>query len=216
MKQTYFKVKSSAKSEELLHVMELIKRYFTGKVLDAGCGTGRHLPLMPEGSVGLDVDATILRKHKKEKYNFIVADLNAHLPFRQEIFDVILCSHVLEHLLDPNLALSDLNRVLKTNGCLIVAVPNPDYPFFNFYNPNWKGHLHKWSFFEARSFIEEHGFTVDKTFFNYPKVKNKLFGWVWNNIPLIRFLAPDFWFVGKKEKACPFNQKCSSSIKAVT
>src|SRR5262249_36838215 len=38
-------------------------------------------------------------------------------------FDVVLCSHVLEHVTDDRRALSELHRVLKPGGCAIVLVP---------------------------------------------------------------------------------------------
>jgi predicted SAM-dependent methyltransferase len=52
----------------------------------------------------------------------VKADITA-LPFSDESFDVILCSHVLEHVVDDRKALRELFRVLKPNGWAVVQVP---------------------------------------------------------------------------------------------
>lgn len=45
------------------------------------------------------------------------------LPFADDSFDVILCSHVLEHVLDDRKAMRELHRVLRPSGWAIVVVP---------------------------------------------------------------------------------------------
>jgi SAM-dependent methyltransferase len=45
------------------------------------------------------------------------------IPFPDESFDVIYCSHVLEHIVDDRKAMSELRRILKPNGWAILLVP---------------------------------------------------------------------------------------------
>lgn len=45
------------------------------------------------------------------------------LPFSEEQFDIIICSHVLEHVKDERSALSELYRVLSQNGICLVLLP---------------------------------------------------------------------------------------------
>lgn len=52
----------------------------------------------------------------------VVADLAA-LPFRHDAFDAILCTHALEHVTEPTVALAELARMLKPGGRLYVSVP---------------------------------------------------------------------------------------------
>lgn len=64
---------------------------------------------------------------------YINVDLNSPLamikiditnvPFKDNYFDVILCSHVLEHVMDDQLAMRELFRVLKPGGWAILQVP---------------------------------------------------------------------------------------------
>jgi len=45
------------------------------------------------------------------------------LPFKDEVFDVVICSEVLEHISDNKTAIAELVRVLKTGKDLVVSVP---------------------------------------------------------------------------------------------
>ncbi|MGV6845305.1 MAG: class I SAM-dependent methyltransferase [Lutibacter sp.] len=73
-------------------------------------------------------------KFKKQKnLDYLTADLNSpiadvkadicNLPFQTESFDVVICNHVLEHILDDEKAMSELYRVLKPKGFGIFQVP---------------------------------------------------------------------------------------------
>ncbi len=55
----------------------------------------------------------------------LVGDVT-HMPFRSECMNVIKCSHVLEHLADPSLAVGEIKRVLRPYGTAQVAVPIND------------------------------------------------------------------------------------------
>ena len=46
------------------------------------------------------------------------------MPYSDESFDVILCTDVLEHVIDLNLCVAKILSVLKKGGLLIIRVPN--------------------------------------------------------------------------------------------
>lgn len=52
----------------------------------------------------------------------INADIT-HIPFSEDSFDIIYCSHVLEHVLDDRTALFEFGRVLKSDGWAVILVP---------------------------------------------------------------------------------------------
>lgn len=80
-----------------------------------------------EHVVGVDIDAGAIehaRRHfSKENLDFFVADALA-LPFKQESFDVVVCSHVYEHVPDPVVMFADIHRVLKPGGICYFSAGN--------------------------------------------------------------------------------------------
>lgn len=97
-------------------------------LLDVGCGDGTY-ELLLKGEygylVGLDIELDDLRRATsnvrcRQNVEFILADIN-HLPFRDLSVHVVLCSEVLEHLVDPPRALSELSRI--SCGSVLLTVP---------------------------------------------------------------------------------------------
>lgn len=110
------------------------------RVLDAGCGSGRHLCEAFKAAgvdvVGVDIgweDLCKARGYLSMMANDMANDSNGNwlvsragiekLPFADGVFDVVVCSEVLEHVKDAMLAATELIRVLKTGGDLVVTVP---------------------------------------------------------------------------------------------
>ena len=106
-------------------------------LLDMGCGEGRHTIgayiEKPVNSFGFDLsfkDLKIARErlndfdvsYKKEICQFGAGDINA-LPFKDESFDSVICSEVLEHVDSPEDSIKELIRVLKPGGVLALSVP---------------------------------------------------------------------------------------------
>lgn len=107
------------------------------RVLDAGCGLGRHAlhsckfpcQIWAFDLLGHDLlrvqGLLKLMEAKKENVGQILllrSDL-LHLPFPDETFDKIICSEVLEHLEDDKPGMRELVRVLKTGGEISISVP---------------------------------------------------------------------------------------------
>jgi len=101
-------------------------------LLDAGCGDGRYLAALrslghvPPRVAGTDIADSILATAASATEaagvpaELVRANLE-ELPFEGETFDVILCTQVIEHLLDPIQALRELRRVLRTGGVLLIT-----------------------------------------------------------------------------------------------
>ena len=108
-------------------------------VLDAGCGFGRHSVefISRQAKVfSMDMDMECARKTRfalvemnktgncPDHSNFCVHTGDAlRLPFRDNTFDRIICSEVMEHVRDDGLACRELARVLKKNGSIAITVP---------------------------------------------------------------------------------------------
>jgi len=102
--------------------------------LDAGCGDGINLQwasgFFKEQCIDVKVTAMdynplridrVTERHlAKETY---IASL-LEMPFNDSTFDIIICSHVLEHIERYHKALVEIWRVLRPGGLLLVGVPN--------------------------------------------------------------------------------------------
>ena len=123
--------------------IDLVTENVVGEtVCDIGCGTGyllRHLQkqarLQACSFTGVDF---VLDKSSKTQSTIEYIEANVeHLPFPDRAFDTVICTHVLEHILDIRAAVKELRRITRRR--LILVVPkereylytfNPHFHFF--------------------------------------------------------------------------------------
>jgi ubiquinone/menaquinone biosynthesis C-methylase UbiE len=103
------------------------------KVLDVGCGPGTDtIPLArqvnPSGQIiGVDYDEKMIAEAEQRAQKAGVSDWVTHkcadaleLPFESDYFDACRSERLFEHLLDPPKALSEMERVTKPGGWIVV------------------------------------------------------------------------------------------------
>lgn len=100
-------------------------------ILDLGCGAGNiTLKLMGKKIYGIDLsDSLLTMAHQRcdALKNVEIKKGNAEdLQFPDSTFTKIICSEVLEHVRDPQKALSEIHRVSKPGGQALITVPNED------------------------------------------------------------------------------------------
>jgi len=97
------------------------------KVIEIGCGAANVIEQAHAGVLfGLDISASILLKAKHrlgKKIGLFQADAK-DLPCKDQSIQKVICSEVLEHLLDPSAALDEIARVMESDGAAIISVPN--------------------------------------------------------------------------------------------
>jgi SAM-dependent methyltransferase len=105
------------------------------RVLDAGCGEGRHcFGALERGArvVGLDLDRPSLeagarplrnRAGELDSLGAMLQGNTFHLPFQDASFDRVICSEVMEHVHDFRGAARELARVTRPGGTLAVTIP---------------------------------------------------------------------------------------------
>lgn len=92
------------------------------RILDAACGRGYVIDRVYQASkssecYGVDI---VVPKDRNSKIRYIDASLTA-LPFEDNYFDIVICTHALEHIKDNRKALQELRRVCR--GKLMIVLP---------------------------------------------------------------------------------------------
>lgn len=120
--------------EDTVYKWSVIKKYIPQDpkivILDYGCGKGviteKVLELNPSAKItGVDVSETAIEfvKNKIKNQRFLAIKESEKLLFNDNTFDFILLLDVLEHVYDVGQLLSELHRVLKKNGQILISVP---------------------------------------------------------------------------------------------
>src|ERR1039458_5907464 len=97
-----------------------------GRMLDVGCGDGSVLKLAQElgwNAEGVDFDAQAVNTARRKGLSVRLGGL-AKQRYPDESFDLVLMSHVIEHVHDPLATLREVRRVLRVGGTLAVTTPN--------------------------------------------------------------------------------------------
>lgn len=124
-----------------------------------GCGTGHLLfslwqRVRPRLSVqlwGIDHAAAGIGRAKEllPESKLIVADIYSNqLP--SHYFDLVLCTETLEHLHCPETAVSEMIRICRRSGRVVITVPNGE-------RDHWEGHVNFWTASEFLAFLSPYG-----------------------------------------------------------
>jgi len=154
-------------------MVKTVRKELEGVVLDVGCGDG-IVTYKHKKTIGIDIlEKKYIKEHKIE-YGFFPIPIvkgDAHcLPFNRCIFDTVLLSHILEHSDNSNIILSEVKRVLKPSGKIIVVSPNSHSLksfMFSRMGINDKyafvpEHKRFFTFTSLKKILENNGFKIEK------------------------------------------------------
>jgi 2-polyprenyl-3-methyl-5-hydroxy-6-metoxy-1,4-benzoquinol methylase len=143
--------------------LELITAYVAGDTLcDVGCGTGhllRHIRNTSERAFKrlVGVDFVLPAGISDPDIEFREAMIEK-LPFAERAFDTVLCTHVLEHILDYRAAIAELRRITRKR--LIIVVPRERESIYAF-NPHFNFFPYRHSFLRAMIPVPAHNLCLD-------------------------------------------------------
>jgi len=103
------------------------------KVVEVGCGAGNVLERLSIAGylVGADISLKLLQKSKKrcsDNTNLVATDAE-ELPFKSKSFNKILCTEVIEHLMEPEKCLVEIKRIATKDAVIVITTTNE--PFVN-------------------------------------------------------------------------------------
>lgn len=160
------------------------------KLLDYGCGWGYISRRAAESGwevTGIDISeneisiAQLMYKHENTGSK-IIYSTDTIDSFPEKYFDAVISTEVIEHVHNPGLYLSRINRVLKNNGKLIISIPNImtiNNVFNHLYKTFTEGllktsqkihshydkahiHINSWDAFHFTQFVSSVGFLLDE------------------------------------------------------
>jgi len=147
-------------------LFSLIKNLKIETVLDVGCGEGFTLNKLKENKIGktyegIDYSKEAIALGRKAYPDLHIFEGNIYdLKYKDNSFDLVICSEVVEHLENPQKALKELLRVSKKY--VLLSVPNEPWFWLSNYT-QWGidiGHINKWSRNQFLKFIKLESYKV--------------------------------------------------------
>jgi len=133
----------AGQERRLAMIRQFAEERIHGLILEDGCGVGEYLLRLQEQAklaVGLDVDFERVLVSRQKRVTVHLATGEA-LPYCAGLFDLVVSNEVIEHVQDDRQAVTEMIRVLKPAGRLILFCPNRGYPFET-HGIYWKGKYH--------------------------------------------------------------------------
>lgn len=150
-----------------------------GNILDVGCGLGHYLKFQL-GAQGVDINPINVADCISRGLDASVM-LPDILPFEDISFDAVLLDNVLEHIAEPSPLISEIKRVLRPYGTLLIGVPGSKGML---YDPD-----HKVAYDETSlaTLANASGFSI-REFFYMPLFKSE-----WLNKNLRQYCIYSIW-----------------------
>lgn len=168
-----------------INKLKIVIRFIPGtpkKILDVGCASGwfifRISKKFPKAQCyGIDIYDKGIKYAKKvyPKIKFKVADAHK-IPYKKNTFDLVICTEVLEHLDDPQIAILEIKRVLKKGGFAVIELDSANllfsivwYLWRKLWGKVWNdSHLHSFNVDKLEKMIKSCGLKIkDRQKFNF-------------------------------------------------
>ena len=116
-------------------------------IVDIGCGNGyfiseikKHNPVTEDVQTyhAFDISDEAIYKAKAKYFGIVFKPMDAcNIEYPDKCFDIVLSYGVVEHINDPMIALSEIERTLKPDGLFFIMIPSLDYYRTDKINEGW-------------------------------------------------------------------------------
>lgn len=163
-------------------VTKLILQEKPGKLLDIGCSSGDFSARFTQlgwDVYGVEIARNKVEEARKKGVKAVSGDFSKKFPFKDGFFDVVFAGEVIEHIVDTDAFLKEVNRVSKIGGKFIVTTPNLTslenririllgiYPIWVDYRLGGAGHVRAYTPSTLKRQLRQHGFKIEKHWGNF-------------------------------------------------
>ena len=133
------------------------------RILDVGCGTGANLLMLSKygEAEGVDVSEDALAFCRERGLDKVRLGAAEELPYEDNSFDLVTAFDVVEHMDDDLAGLSEMQRVLRPGGRVLLFVPT--FMFLWGLQDEVSNHRRRYRLPELRRVLEQAGFEVERT-----------------------------------------------------
>ena len=120
-----------------------IRKKQNGLLLDIGCGSGSFIKYVAQHTqfkvMGTEVNKKqVDRLQKTDAFPILLGDIS-QLSLPSDHFDVITLWDVIEHVPDPISMLTEINKIIKPDGLVVIRVPNGNSLNSKLFGKYWAG-----------------------------------------------------------------------------
>ena len=150
----------------LAQFIEQICRQVTDRrprILDVGCGTGANLLLLSQygEAEGVDVSEDALAFCRARGLDKVKLGAGEELPYEDDTFDLVTAFDVVEHMDDDLAGLTEMRRVLRPGGRVLLFVPT--FMFLWGLQDEVSNHRRRYRLSELRHVLEKAGFEIERS-----------------------------------------------------
>ena len=133
------------------------------RILDVGCGTGANLIMLARygNAAGVDVSEDALAFCRERGLDQVRLGAGEELPYEEGTFDLVTAFDVVEHMDDDLAGLSEMHRVLRPGGRVLLFVPT--FMFLWGLQDDVSNHRRRYRLSQLRRVLEQAGFEVERT-----------------------------------------------------
>ena len=162
------KYRLARRTNEVLQVIKTYKGNEIDSLCDVGTADAMMLNMLNQNlnvktAIGLDFSIELLKTNKNPKLNLVKGDA-IELPFKEDSFDVVVATAVIEHVSDAGKMLKECWRILKESGLCILTTPDPIFEHIatKFGYLEEEQHVKTFKLLELTSLLKSKGFKILK------------------------------------------------------